>query len=147
MDPRVRTTVAELGARDSLHLEIYRAVNALGDARARVRELRASITQQSATVRGPRADSLPNFDRQLALLEGSGGGRGGRATAAGPATGVQILSIPQLQNELMALYNVIEDADAAPTTQVVSAARSRLAQVRTALSAVRRLGTVVEARD
>jgi hypothetical protein len=144
MDPRVRTPVAELAARDSLHQEIYRAVNALGDARVRVRDLRASLVQQTATVRGPRADSLPNFDRQLALLEGTGPGRGGRATAAGRATVVQIPSLPQLQNELMTLYNVIEDSDAAPTSQVVSAARSRLSQVRTALAAVRRLGTVVE---
>jgi hypothetical protein len=46
----------------------------------------------------------------------------------------------------MTLYSVIEDSDNAPTNQVFSAARSRLSQARTALAAVRRLATVVEAR-
>jgi photosystem II stability/assembly factor-like uncharacterized protein len=148
MDPRVRTPVPVLAARDSLHLELYRAVNALGDARTKVRELRASVAEQSRDAQRPRADSLPNFDRQLAVLEGDGGGRGGRGAGAAPAGRgvVQIPSLPQLQNELMTLYGVIEDSDSAPTTQVTAAARSRLAQVRTALAAVRRLTTVVERR-
>ena len=70
------------------------------------------------------------------------GGCGGRAGAAGS----QIASLPQLQNELMTLYNIIEDSDAAPTSQVLAAARSRLAQSRTALAAVRRLATVTNTR-
>jgi len=143
MDPRVKTPAATLAARDSLQLDIYRAVNAIAEARKRVTALRASVQQQTATTRGPRADSLPNFDRQLATLEGSGGGRGGRGGAASPGV-IQIASLPQLQNELMTLYSVIEDSDNAPTTPVTSAARARLSQARTALSAVRRLGTVVE---
>ena len=135
-----------LAARDSLHLEIYRTVNALGDARNRVRDLRASVAQQTASTRGPRADSLPNFDRQLASLEGGAGGRGrGAAPAAGRGLS-QIPSLPQLQGELMTLYGVIEDSDNAPTTQVAAAARTRLSQARTALAAVRRLGTVVDPR-
>jgi hypothetical protein len=98
-------------------------------------------------VRGPRADSLPNFDRQLASLEGAGGGRGGRGAASPAGRGiVRIPSLPQVQNELMTLYGVIEDSDNAPTTQVASAARTRLSQARTALAAVRRLTTVVERR-
>ena len=147
MDPRVKTTTTELAARDSLHLEIYRTVNSLADARRRVTSLRENIRQQTATVRGPRADSLPNFDRQLATLEGAGAGRGGRGGAQPAGRGlVQIPSLPQVQNELMTLYNVIEDSDNVPTNQVLSAVRSRLSQARTALAAVRRLGTVVEAR-
>jgi hypothetical protein len=46
----------------------------------------------------------------------------------------------------MTLYNIIEDSDEPPTTQVLAAARSRLSQARTALAAVRRMGTVVEGR-
>ena len=146
MDPRVRTTAPVLAARDSLHFEIYRTVNALGDARTRVRALRASVAQQTASTRGPRADSLPNFDRQLAALEGAGGGRGrGAAPPAGRGL-VQIPNLPQLQSELMTLYGAIEDSDNAPTTQIAAAARTRLSQARTALAAVRRLGTVVESR-
>ena len=151
MDPRVRTTAADLAARDSLHLEIYRTVNALAAARRRVTSLRESIRQQTATVRGPRADSLPDFDRQLAALEGAGAGRGGRGGRGGgpQPTGrgiVQIPSLPQVQNELLTLYNVIEDSDNPPTSQVTAAARSRLNQARTALAAVRRMSTVVEGR-
>jgi len=147
MDPRVKTPAAALSARDSLHLELYRAVNALGDARTQVRDLRASVAEQLGSTQGPRADSLPNFDRQLATLEGSGGGRGGRGGAATPARGlVSIPSLPQLQNELMTLYGIVEDSDSPPTSQVLSATRARLVQVRTALAAVRRLSAVVERR-
>jgi hypothetical protein len=152
MDPRVRTPAAVLSARDSLQLQVYRAVNALGDARTQVRALRASIAGQTAGTRGARADSLRNFDRQLATLEGAGGGRGGRggggagAAAAGGRGLVTISSLPLVQSELMTLYSVIEDSDAAPTTQVTAAVRSRLVLARTALAAVRRLGTVVERR-
>jgi len=146
IDPRVRTPAAVLSARDSLQMEVYKAVNALGDARTQVRELRASITEQTAGAQGPRADSLRNFDRQLAALEGSGGrgGRGGGAAGGAPGRGlVTISNLPQVQNELMTLYSMIEDSDSAPTTQVTAAVRSRLVLARTALSAVRRLGTVV----
>ena len=144
MDPRVKTPAALLSARDSLQRELYRAVNSLGTARKQVRTLRESLAQQSSAVRGPRADSLPNFDRQLAALEGAGGGRG-RGGAAGRGI-VQIPTLPQLQGELMTLYNVVEDSDSPPTNQVKAAARSRLSQARTALAAVRRLTTVVEGR-
>jgi hypothetical protein len=146
IDPRVRTPAAVLSARDSLQMEVYKAVNALGDARTQVRDLRASITEQTAGAQGPRADSLRNFDRQLAALEGSGGrgGRGGGAAGGAPGRGlVTISNLPQVQNELMTLYSMIEDSDSAPTTQVTAAVRSRLVLARTALSAVRRLGTVV----
>jgi len=143
MDPRVKTPAATLAARDSLQLDVYRAVEAIAEARKRVTALRASVRQQTTSTQGPRADSLPNFDRQLAALEGSGGGRGGRGGGASPGV-IQIPSLPQLQNELMTLYGLIEDSDNAPTTPVTSAARTRLSQARTALSAVRRLGTVVE---
>ncbi len=144
MDPRVRTPVASLATRDSLQLELYRVVNALGEARATVRELRATIARTATASSGAMADSLANLDRQLAALEGGGGGRGGRGGAAPQGRGiVQIPSLPQLQGELMTLYGIVEDADAAPTTQVMNAARVRTGSVRTALAAVRRLATVV----
>jgi len=142
----VKTPAATLASRDSLQLEIYRTVNSLADARKRVTSLRENVREQTATVRGPRADSLPNFDRQLAALEGAATGRGGRGGQPAGRGILQIASLPQVQNELMTLYSVIEDSDNAPTNQVLSAARSRLSQARTALAAVRRLGAVVEAR-
>jgi hypothetical protein len=142
----MRTPATVLASRDSLHLDVYRAVNAIAGARKRVAELRTNIREQQATVRGPRADSLPNFDRQLAALEGSGSGRGGRGAAPDTRGIVRLASLPQLQNELMTLYNAIDDSDNAPTNAVTSAARQRLALARTSLAAVRRLGTVVERR-
>lgn len=144
MDPRVRTTAAAVAARDSLELAVYRGVNALGDARDSVRAVRAAIAQLRTQRSGAALDSLANFDRQLTMLEGAGAGRGGRGGTPGAGRGVvQIPSLPQLQGELMTLYGVIDETDAAPTASVAAHARSRLAQVRTALLAVRRLTTVV----
>ena len=146
MDPRVKTPAAVLAARDSLQLEVYRAINGIAAARRQVTTLRESVRQQMSTAQGPRRDSLPNFDRMLETLEGAGGGRGGRG-ATEPTRGiVRIPGLPQLHAELTTLYNVIEDSDNAPTTQVASAVRSRLSQTRTALAAVRRLTTVVDKR-
>lgn len=146
MDPRVRTGPAVLASRDSLHLAIYRAVNELGDARTTVRELRSTIASLRPQRSGAAADSLAAFDRQLAVLEGPGAGRGGRgAGAPPPARGaVRIPNLAAVQGELMTLYGIIEDSDNAPTTQVTTAARTRLAQARTALQAVRRLATVIQ---
>ncbi|NUQ12969.1 MAG: hypothetical protein HUU26_11705, partial [Gemmatimonadaceae bacterium] len=72
--------------------------------------------------------------------------RGGRgAGAPPPARGaVRIPNLAAVQGELMTLYGIIEDSDNAPTTQVTTAARTRLAQARTALQAVRRLATVIQ---
>jgi len=47
--------------------------------------------------------------------------------------------LAQLQGELMTLYNIIEDADAPPTTQVSTAAGTRLRSARTLLQRVRQL--------
>lgn len=137
MDPRVRTPAPAVAVRDSLHLAIYRAVNELGDAAAQVGQARARIAREVASAGRAVADSLRALDAALAALGAGGGGRGGREGGA-PGSGAPP-GLSQLQGELMTLYNVIEDADAPPTTQVAAAARSRLDQAAAALARVRRL--------
>jgi hypothetical protein len=133
MDPRVQLPPGAIATRDSLHLGVYRAVNDLGEAMARVRDSRARIAQR-LPASGALADSLRSLDARLAALAGSGGGRGGRGGGGGSTQ-----SLGQLQGELMTLYNVIEDSDAPPTSQVVAAVGIRLTQSRSLLTAVERL--------
>src|SRR5262249_15408596 len=63
------------------------------------------------------ADAIGAIDKEAAALEGTGGGRFGRgARAAGQP------SINRLQGELLELMDVVERADATPTSQAKAAA-------------------------
>ncbi len=126
MDPRVTATAAEVRSRDSLQLRIYRAVNDAADVMDRARAMRERIRGQLAGAGGAAADSLRQLDAQLAQFDASGGGRGGRGGGRGGAPGA---SVPALQGQLMTLYGTIDDADALPTTQVRTAAASRLREM------------------
>jgi hypothetical protein len=139
MDPRVRTTASAVASRDSMHLAVYRAVNDLGGAMNMVREARARLTQRRSAASGAAADSLRSLDAQLGAMIAGGGGRGGRGAGPGRGGAGSTPNLAQLQSELMTLYNVIEDADAPPTSQVVAAARTRLTQARTAVQQARQL--------
>jgi hypothetical protein len=119
-----------------MQLGVYRAVNDLGEAMARLRDSRARIAQRLPAA-GATADSLRSLDTRLAALAGTAGGRGGRGG------GGSAQSLGQLQGELMTLYNVIEDSDAPPTSQVVAAVGIRLTQARSLLTTVERLITSV----
>jgi hypothetical protein len=117
MDPRVHTTPLELRQLFALSMQIYndveQASKAIQDIRARREKLKDHPDQAE-------------LDKKLAALEGGGGGGrgggggGGRfAAAGGPDT------FASVRTALSGLLTSLQNADAAPTTQVTAAAADR----------------------
>jgi hypothetical protein len=112
MDPRVRITLAGLRLQHDLGVRLNDAIRrdfaALGDVRARRAALK---TQREGAKAGEVADSLTTLDTALGVLES-----GGKANAAA--------NLVRLNSDLATLLDVVEGADAEPTSQTVAAAQS-----------------------
>jgi photosystem II stability/assembly factor-like uncharacterized protein len=118
MDPRVKVPAAVLIQQHTLSVQLseglrqdFEALEAVRALRARVREIRDKAPQ------GPLAAALAEFDRAATAIE----------NAAGPAE-----SLSRLNGELATLYAIVQDVDAAPTTQTLAA----IAEKQAALAAV-----------
>ena len=112
MDPRVRITEAGLKLQHDIGVRMNDAISrdfaALGQARARRALLR---TQREGAKAGEIADSLAALDSLLLSIEGP---RSGAAD-----------NLVRLNEQLAAILDTVEGADAEPTTQVVAAAADR----------------------
>jgi hypothetical protein len=123
MDPRVRTTQADLLQQYTLSKQLYDDMATASKGLEQVRALREKLRQlrQSAS-QGGAADAITAFDQKLAALEGAGGGGrggGGRGAATGPDT------IATVNGSLGVLMRLIQEADVAPTTQAIAASADR----------------------
>jgi hypothetical protein len=116
MDPRVKTPRAGLERQFALSAQAAEGMDATFDALAGLKQVRAQITTLRARAAGlPPAltDALTALDRKAAALEGGAGAAG--VTPAPP-------DFNQLHASFATLYGVLQQADAAPTTQAVAAA-------------------------
>ncbi|MFL5638479.1 MAG: glycoside hydrolase [Gemmatimonadaceae bacterium] len=110
MDPRVQISDAGLKLQHDIGLRMSNAIARDFAALSEVRTLRASLRAQREGAKAKEvADSLIAADSALAILEA--GPQGG--TAAGLA---------RLNEQLAGVLDIVEGADAEPTTQVVAAA-------------------------
>ncbi|HTS47334.1 MAG TPA: hypothetical protein VMH05_05285 [Bryobacteraceae bacterium] len=108
LDPRVHTPIAGLTEQFTLSKQLY------DDELACI-----SILDQIRALH-PKLGQAKDLDQRLTALEGaSTGGRGGRGAPAGPAT------LNSLRVALSNLLNLLQDADAAPTTQEIAAVADR----------------------
>jgi photosystem II stability/assembly factor-like uncharacterized protein len=124
MDPRVHTTTVDLTQQSAVSKQIYddltashKAVEQIGALRKQLRDLR-DRTSEPATK-----DAIAAFDQKLTALEGTpagpGGAGGGRGAAAGPDT------LSSVNATLLLLMRSIQNADVAPSTQMIAAAADR----------------------
>jgi photosystem II stability/assembly factor-like uncharacterized protein len=117
MDPRVKTSMADLGEQFKSSKQLYDewlALNAIGD---QVRRLRGQLTDvrsriTDATLKA-HVDALA--EKLQALAGAGGGGFGGGGGAQARAT------IGSTSGRVRTLFNLIEEVDVAPTPQVTSA--------------------------
>jgi hypothetical protein len=118
IDPRVKTSVADLARQFELSQALAQALQRDSDALRDVQSLRRQIrdVRQRLTGRDASRD-LASLDEKLAALEGRGGGFG---AAAGGSDG-----LAQLNGQLGQLYGILQGADVAPTTQAVAAIAER----------------------
>ncbi|MCX5768089.1 MAG: glycoside hydrolase [Gemmatimonadetes bacterium] len=125
MDPRVKTAESALAQQYALSIGLYDAARESAVAAQQVRALRAQIADRK-TKAPALAKELDALDASLQTLDapaaggrGGGGGRGGAAPAAPGA-------FASIESQALPIMNVLQDADAAPTSQVVAAADERL---------------------
>jgi photosystem II stability/assembly factor-like uncharacterized protein len=114
MDPRVKTSTADLAEQFKLSKQLYDEWMTLGSISESVRRIRGQITE--LRPRAPEGDlktHLNALGEKLQALTGAGGvgpgggGGGGARVTVASATG-----------RVRTLFNLIEDVDVAPTPQV-----------------------------
>jgi photosystem II stability/assembly factor-like uncharacterized protein len=121
MDPRVKTPLPGLAQQFTLSKQLYDEVVATSVTLRQLRALRSQLRQlREPAGQGAAAEALANLDKKLEALEGrGGGGRFGRFGGGGPDT------LGSVSGSLAMLMGVLQEADLAPTTQVVAAAAER----------------------
>jgi photosystem II stability/assembly factor-like uncharacterized protein len=117
LDPRVKTPAAGLRQQFDLSMRAYegaqRSLAALEQARAlraQIKDLRARVTE------GPLADALAALDQKAAALTGEAA-----ATAQSTQGNAADVDLARLNTAHESLLNLLQEADAAPTTQAVVA--------------------------
>jgi photosystem II stability/assembly factor-like uncharacterized protein len=125
MDPRVTTPAIGLEQQFKLSLQCYEGLGIAGVAIDEVRSLRAQIAALRPKA-GDAADALAALDEKLANLVGGGGGRRKRPNP--PSAGLN-----QSQAEFGRLLDLLQAADAQPTTQAVAAVEEATKEFQTVL--------------
>jgi len=109
----VRIDPRQFALSKGVYDDIGRTRGALDSLRALRSSLRALRQQSSGAV----AAALDSLDREAGALEGATGGFGGGGGGSGPAT------LAGTIGQLAQLYDALQEADVAPTTQLVAAIR------------------------
>jgi hypothetical protein len=114
MDPRVKTPPATLARQFALSKGLYDDIARARTSLDSVRALRASLRALRQRSAGD-ATAIDSLDREAGALEGGGGGFGGGGGGGGAAT------LGGVIGQLAQLYDALQEADVAPTTQLVAA--------------------------
>jgi hypothetical protein len=113
MDPRVKTPPAGLAQQFELSQQLYTqlftlapAVEQANDARRQLKAIRQKLNE------GTLAAAVDQIDKKLQMLVGGGGRR--------PGAGTEQPSLAGMRTRYLALFNVFQDADVAPSTQAAT---------------------------
>jgi membrane-associated HD superfamily phosphohydrolase len=136
MDPRVKTSEADLRRQFEMESGIVEGMNETYEALQQVRTLRPQLADRSTKAKGALGDSLKALDKQAGELEGASQG----AFFGVPPSGRQSENLSTLNQHLGQLLNVVDSADTAPTTQaaaVYSELKDAVGKLRTQWAKVR----------
>jgi photosystem II stability/assembly factor-like uncharacterized protein len=116
IDPRVKTPPAGLAQQFELSEQLYTqllslapAVEQANDARRQLKLIRQKLQE------GTLAAAVDQIDQKLQTLVGGGGRR--------PGAGTEQPSLAGTRTRYLALFNVFQDADVAPSTQAAAAVK------------------------
>jgi hypothetical protein len=113
MDPRIKTSEADLHKQFEMEAGIVEGMNETFEALEQVRALRPQIAERAGKAKGALADSLTAIDKQAGELEGATQG----AFFGVPPAGKRPENLSSLNQHFGQLLNVVDSADVAPTTQ------------------------------
>jgi photosystem II stability/assembly factor-like uncharacterized protein len=136
MDPRAKTSVAELRLQFDLETRIVTAMHRDYQAVEQVRSLRDQLKALQKSGQSQFAAEITELDRKLADLEGSGGGYGAAFLSTPQGRG-----LARLNAGLSQLLGIVDSADTAPTTQ----ATKMFAEVESALD--QQLANLTDVRE
>jgi len=134
MDPRVRISADALARQHDIAMRSYEGLARIRDALSDLRTLRSRLKELADKSSNANVSaSIAALDKKAAALQGAGGGfRGlGGPAAAGEPT------LNRLQAESLGLMELVEGADAPPTSQAVSAASDLQARLSALMLRVR----------
>ncbi len=113
MDPRIKTSMADLQKQFDLSNEMYEDLMALQPMVEKAAAARTHLKEMRAKATGADAAKLDAASKDLTALEGGGGGRRRR--------GPQPENLSGVQAQIMQLLGALQEVDEAPTTQVAAA--------------------------
>jgi photosystem II stability/assembly factor-like uncharacterized protein len=113
MDPRIKTPEVDLRKQFAMLSGIVEGMNETFEALQQVRSLRPQLADRAGKAKGVLADSLNALDKQVTELEGASQG----AFFGVPPSGKRPENLSTLNQHFGQLLNVVDSADAAPTTQ------------------------------
>jgi photosystem II stability/assembly factor-like uncharacterized protein len=117
MDPRIKTSEADLRKQFAVQAGAVEGMNESYRALGQVRSLRAQLKERAAKAgKGGAADSIAALDKRAAELDGAA-----QADFFGlPPSGKQPENFSTLNQHFGAILEVADSADAAPTTQATA---------------------------
>jgi len=119
MDPRVKTSNADLAEQFRLSKQLYDEWLALNSISESVRRIRGQIAELRPRVpEGDLKTHLNALSEKLQALTGAGGGGPGGGGAAAPGARASVASTT---GRARTLFSLIEDVDLAPTPQAAGA--------------------------
>jgi photosystem II stability/assembly factor-like uncharacterized protein len=129
MDPRIKTSLADLQAQADLESGAVSGMNQSYGALTQVESIREQIKEVAPKTKGKLAESLASLDRQCAELAGAT-----VSTFYGtPSSGKESENLSTINQHFGQLLATADSADAAPTTQA-SRVYAELSQQMTALA-------------
>ena len=117
MDPRIKTSLADLGKQFEMGSGSVKGMNESFEALSQVRSVRAQLKERGAKAgKGALAVAIAALDKQAAELEGAA-----RSNFFGlPPGAKQAENFSSLNQHFGGLLAVADGADAAPTTQATA---------------------------
>lgn len=115
MDPRVKTSAADLEKQFQLSQKLYNHLLSVMPATNQLDDVRRQLKDLQKQAQGDVLTAVNGLDQKLQAL---GGGAQGRR----PGPGSEPVSLSGMRVRLLTLMGVFQEADVAPTTQATSAA-------------------------
>lgn len=116
MDPRVKTPEPALSQQFALSQQLYNQLLTLAPAVEQANETRKQLKAvRQKLSEGTLAAAVDQIDQKLQVLIGGGGRR--------PGAGTDTPSLAGMRTRYVALFNVFQEADVAPSTQAAAAVK------------------------